>query len=319
MEVVLLKKKDVIDLGIFNYIERIDDGEKAYIAQSLELTKSSKVSLELDRALKWRFNSIVCIGEKYVLNKWLGSNLENLKKDLPRSTSLVFLNDKKTGLPLCIMDGTLISAVRTGVSAVIAVKYLARKEDKVAAVIGTGPIGEECVKALSVLGLEQINITSLDPKLKEIAEELDKIVSCKVVAKDSIEAACKDVPIIVSATTAPRPIIKKEWLMKGFTKISLGGREDEDEVLLCADKIINDNWHHVKKRNSQTVALMFHEGKLKDENIYPDIGHIVSGNVKGRERDDENIYFNAVGLGELDLFVASKIFEKSSKDQKFVF
>ena len=248
MEVVLLKKKDVIDLGIFNYIERIDDGEKAYIAQSLELTKSSKVSLELDRALKWRFNSIVCIGEKYVLNKWLGSNLENLKKDLPRSTSLVFLNDKKTGLPLCIMDGTLISAVRTGVSAVIAVKYLARKEDKVAAVIGTGPIGEECVKALSVLGLEQINITSLDPKLKEIAEELDKIVSCKVVAKDSIEAACKDVPIIVSATTAPRPIIKKEWLMKGFTKISLGGREDEDEVLLCADKIINDNWHHVKKK-----------------------------------------------------------------------
>ncbi|MBL7052107.1 MAG: ornithine cyclodeaminase family protein [Nanoarchaeota archaeon] len=316
MEVTLIDNKEIEEIGLYDYSERIVDVEEAYKA-SIENSLSSKISLEV--GFKWKFNSLVSIGDKYVLNKWLGANVENINVGLPRSTSLVVLNDKKTGFPLCIMDGTFISAVRTGGAAAVAVKYLARKEDKVAAVIGTGPIGEECVKALSVLGLEKINITSLDPKLKEIAEELDKKVSSKVVAVSSIEEACKDAPIVVSATTTPRPIIKKEWLMQGFTKISLGGREDEDEILLSADKIINDNWKHVKKRKSQTVALMYDEGKIKDNMIYSDIGHIISGNVKGRESDNENIYFNAVGLGELDLFVAAKIYEKSKKENKFQF
>ncbi len=317
MEVILLNNEEIEKIGLFDYSERILDVEEAYRASVREDSLSSKISLEV--GFKWKFNSLVSIGEKYVLNKWLGANVENINLGLPRSTSLVVLNDKKTGLPLCIMNGTLISAVRTGGAAAVAVKYLARKDDKVAAVIGTGPIGEECVKALSALGLEKINITSLDPRLKEIAEELDQKVSSKVVAVDSIQEACKDAPIVVSATTTPKPIIKKEWLLNGFTKISLGGREDEDEILLSADKIINDNWEHVKKRKSQTVALMYHEGKIKDDMIYQDIGYIVSGNVKGRESDEENIYYNAVGLGELDLFVASNIFEKSNKDRKFVF
>ena len=80
-----------------------------------------------------------------------------------------------------------------------------------------------------------------------------------------------------------------------------------------ADKIVVDNWETIKHRLVSTVALMAHEGLIKDEDIHAQLGQILSGVKTGRENDEEIIYFNAVGTGILDLAVATRCYHEAMK------
>ncbi|MBW2971946.1 ornithine cyclodeaminase family protein [Candidatus Woesearchaeota archaeon] len=317
MKVHVIDEESVGRAGCFDYRAAIRDVESAYKAHAARRTLSSKIAIDIDTALDWKFNSLVCVGDKFALNKWLGANAGNLKKGLPRSSGLIILNDRATGLPLCIMNGTSISAVRTGASAAVAAKHLAKRGATTAAVIGTGPIGKECVMALAAAGFKNIKITSLDPGLDGIAKKWSSACDADVSAAASVQDSCAGSAVVVSATTASKPIIKRAWLEKGVLRINLGGREDEDDIILESDKLINDCWESAKHRNVQTISNMYHEKKIRDSDVYQDIGHILLGKVPGRESDDEMIFFNAVGLGELDLFIAQRIYEKAGKDKSF--
>jgi len=314
MKIHILNEEKIKKAGILDYKQAVKDVEEAYSAHSLKKTKSSKIALDIDEKLDWKFNSLVCIGKKYSINKWLGANVNNINKKIPRSNILITLNDSETGLPLCIMNGTLISAVRTGVSAAVAAKHLAKSNATIATVIGTGPIGRETVKALASVGFNKIRISSLDDNLNEIAKQLSIDSGAIVTPSKNAEEACTNSEVIVTATTSPKPIVKNEWLNKGVLRISLGGREDYDEVILNSNKLINDDWEAVKHRNVQTISNMYHEGKISDSMIHPNIGEIILGKSKGRENDNEIIFFNAVGMGELDLFIAQRIYENSEKE-----
>lgn len=82
--------------------------------------------------------------------KWYGSNTENKKAGLPRSILMMMLNDKDTGAPLALMSANLLSAYRTGAIPGVGAKYLARKESKVAAIVGPGVMGKHLLQHLSV-------------------------------------------------------------------------------------------------------------------------------------------------------------------------
>ena len=84
-----------------------------------------------------RFMSLIAyLGGRFHVcgNKWYGSNIENRKRNLPRSIHTVTLNDPDTSEPLAIMSGNLISAMRTGAVPGVAAKYLAHKDAKVVSV-----------------------------------------------------------------------------------------------------------------------------------------------------------------------------------------
>src|SRR5699024_8361408 len=81
-------------------------------------------------------------------NKWYGSNIENVKKGLPRSIHTFTLNDKDTGAPLSIMAGNLISSQRTGAVPGVASKYLAKKDAAVVGAVGGGASNQSCIDAI---------------------------------------------------------------------------------------------------------------------------------------------------------------------------
>ena len=74
---------------------------------------------------------------------------------------------------------------------------------------------------------------------------------------------------------------------------------------------IQDNWFNVKHRMVSTVALMWRDGLIKDEDIYSQLGGILNGTKPGRENDEEIIYFNAIGTGLLDLAVTTRCYRKA--------
>jgi ornithine cyclodeaminase/alanine dehydrogenase-like protein (mu-crystallin family) len=92
----------------------------------------------------------------------------------------------------------------------------------------------------------------------------------------------------------------------------VGGWEDEYGVAQKADKIVCDEWEVVKHR-SQTLCRMYNEGLLEDNDIYANLSELISGTKVGRERDDEFIYFNSVGLSYIDINFARYIYEEAVK------
>jgi ornithine cyclodeaminase/alanine dehydrogenase-like protein (mu-crystallin family) len=89
--------------------------------------------------------------------------------------------------------------------------------------------------------------------------------------------------------------------------------EEEYDVVLHANKIIADDWEIVKHRKTPVLARMYDEGKIKDSDIYANLDEIVAGKKKGRETDDERIFFSPIGMAHEDVAVASLIYEQAKK------
>ncbi len=129
--------------------------------------------------------------------KWYGSNVENKKKGLPRSILMMMLNDKDTGAPLALMSANLLSAYRTGGIPGVGAKYLARKDSKVAAIIGPGVMGKTSLEAfVSVCpNLDTVKIKgrgkkSMDSFTAFVREKLPQIKNIEIC--DTVESAVRD-------------------------------------------------------------------------------------------------------------------------------
>ena len=107
------------------------------------------------------------------------------------------------------------------------------------------------------------------------------------------------------------PIVHSGWLKKGTLLMNLADYEVTYNCVKRADKIVVDNWDTIKHRMVSTVAMMWKEGLVKDEDITAQLGQILAGTKAGRENDEEIIYFNAVGTGILDLAVTTRCYRKA--------
>lgn len=123
--------------------------------------------------------------------------------------------------------------------------------------------------------------------------------------------AVKDSDIIICVTMANTPFIEADWLKKGSLLMNMADFEVTYDCVKKANKIVVDNWETIKHRMISTVALMWKDGVIKDEDIYAQLGQILTGDKKGRENDDEIIYFNAVGTGILDIAVTTRCYRKA--------
>jgi ornithine cyclodeaminase len=249
--------------------------------------------------------------------KWIGSNPSNPKThQLPRASGIVVLNDPETKLPLAIMDTAIISAMRTGAAGGVGMKYLARNNSRVMGIIGAGVQARTQAMAAKVVfpALEQVYIYDILPErseawCREMAPKLN--VACRPAA--SAEEAVTASDFFVTVTTAHEPFVKAAWVKPGQTYIHMAGYEDEVAVVKRADKIVVDSWTEVEHRALQTVVMAVQQGVISEKDIYAEVGEIILGTKKGRERDDEFIYYNTVGMGIEDIAFASCVYEEARR------
>lgn len=243
--------------------------------------------------------------------KWIASFPANPGRyGLPRASGIIILNDPDCGLPVAVMDGTLVSAMRTGAVTGVAAKYLARKDSRVAALIGAGVQSRTQLQALRVTlpSLEQVFVA--DPvrdRAETFAREMSIGLPRPIIIADA-EEAIKAADVVVTATTTAQPIVRKGWLRPGAFYSHVGGYECEFDVVKEVDRRVTDNWSEIKHRGIQTFALMHQQGLLRDEDIECDLGAIVAGEAPGRRRSDERIMFLAVGMGVEDVAVATRVY-----------
>lgn len=245
--------------------------------------------------------------------KWIAGFPKNpILHGLPRATGFLILNDSWKGIPLAIMDCTLLSAMRTGAATGVGAKYLARPDSKSVAMIGTGVQARTQLEALKVAlpGLKEVRAFDIRRQVAEqYAEEMSELLSMDVRAVDSAEAAVRDADIVVTVTVADEPIVKDAWMKPGSTFAAVGSyQEEEFAVVQNSDKVVVDALDHVLHRHTPVIALMVAQGTIKEEDIV-ELGGIVCGEVPGRETSQERIFFSPIGMGIEDVCVCSTVYQ----------
>jgi ornithine cyclodeaminase len=281
----------------------------------------SKVILDLGEHERGRINAMPAyVGEEFEICgiKWIAGFPHNPKKyGIPRAHAIIVLNDSETGVPLAIMDGTYVSAMRTGAVSGVGAKYLANPESEVAGIIGCGVQARTQIMALkSVLpALTLLKCFDIVPdNSQRFAQWVSEELSLQATAVQSPQQAVQEADVIVTATVADEPIVKATWLKKGCFFSHIGSfQEEEEEVIYTADKVIVDLWHEVLHRGTPLLAKLYRAGKITEESIYANIGEIIRGKKSGRTSKDERIFYSPLGLGSEDVGVASYIFQQAKQ------
>lgn len=314
--ILYLSRNDLIAAGVLNNSDIVEAVRQGLCLHSKGETINEKVAIDFDVDKDWKISALIGIVGSYAGVKWLGANTDNQSILFPRSNSIIALNDRKTGRVLCVMDGALISALRTGAYAALATEVLAQSESAIVGIIGAGVIARCVLLCMAATVREQIRQVLIYDILPDSRDQFAQLMTEKtgiaVESIDDVGEMMRQSGITVSATTAMTPFIKLADVRAASTHIHLGGWEDEKAyVTACGqspNKIVCDDIEMVIHRNVQTVAFAFHDGLIGREHFYGTLGEILSGEKQGRV-GDEMIYFNAVGLPVLDVFVASRLFE----------
>ena len=244
--------------------------------------------------------------------KWAGGFQNNYKIGLPFLSGMILLINPKTGAFLSAMDGVYITAVRTGAASAVCAKVLARKDASVLGIIGAGVQGRMHLRALQhIFGLKEVRIFDIHQNTVEAyRQEMTKELGLKILPKTSYRDVVEGADIVCTVTIGDEPMVKREWLKKGSLVISAGSYQELDpEVVLSAHKIVVDHWGQASHRGE--LAKLVEAGKLGDKNIHAEIGDILAGKKKGRERDDENILAVPIGLGSLDIGCAFEAYRRA--------
>lgn len=235
---------------------------------------------------------------------------------LPAVIARIVLNSPENGVPLAIMDGTYITALRTGAAGATGIKYLSRENSKVAGVCGTGVQGRSQVMGLMEVrpGIEKIKIFDIIPEaMEEFAKEMkEKYPKVEFVPVKSAKEAAEGSDIVITCTPSPKAYLDGAWLKKGAHVSAIGAdtgakRELMTSVIQKCDKHVVDFIPQAFVVGDFKVPK--DEGVITEEDIYAELGEIVAGKKKGRTSPDEITMFKATGLAIQDVGTASKVFE----------
>ncbi|MBQ8222615.1 MAG: ornithine cyclodeaminase family protein [Bacteroidales bacterium] len=279
-----------------------------------------KISQIFDMETQNRINCMpaTLLGEDMVCGmKWVSVFPTNAPKGIQNVTGVMLLSEINTGFPVAVIDGTLTTKMRTSGVGCVAAKYLAPSNVKTIGIIGSGeearmhfallkhlfPTINECRVSSRTSSSEESFIRTFNKITSDVT-----FIACN---NDSYKCA-SNADIIITAISGQSPVLKAKDVTKGGLYIHVGGWEDEYEVALKAQKIVCDDWEASKHR-TQTICRMYKEGILKDHDIYANLSDLISGRKKGRDNDDEFIYFNSVGLSYIDLNLANYIYRRAKE------
>lgn len=241
----------------------------------------------------------------------------NTEKGLPTIFSFVGLADATTGEPLAIIEGGLLTALRTGAASGVATAYLANEGAATVAVIGAGIQAKTQLEAVcEVRNVKEVFVYARrKPLVEEFCREMeDKLARfhLTITAARSSEEAVNSADIVIAATKSKTPVFIGSSLKKGVHINGIGSYTPEMQEVgydtLCrVSKIVVDSREAVLEEAGDLI-IPIKAGKMQEQDIYAEIGEIAMGKKAGREAADEITFFKSVGIAALDVAVARQVY-----------
>ena len=249
------------------------------------------------------FRAMPAIGAGHAVLKWVTSFPGNPEKGLPTVKAIVLVSDAETGMPVAVLEGSALTALRTGAAAVLAAETLARPDAGKAAVIGAGVNGKATARAFLARGRE-VMIWDLDPERARVAAEE---LGASVAGRDEALAA----DIVATVTPAYEPIFAEGSLLPG-QHISLMGADGPDKCEIAPREIARthvfcDDW--TQASHAGELQHSVHEHLLERTQV-TQLGDVLAGLAPGRASAEEITTFDSTGLAIQDLALALAVLER---------
>ena len=249
--------------------------------------------------------------------KWIPSNPENpRKRGMPRASAIIILNDPETGYPLAVMDGTIISAARTGAATGVGAKYLARRDSEKVAIIGAGPISRPQIMALHVVlpALKEVSIFDLNAgRAQKLADEMQRLYNrTNFIVAPSAEASVRGADVVVTVTSGvslDRAYLEASWLREGVFVSTVAANDSKIEVVVQADKLVLTNVEELD--NPIWLAGLAVAKGLRSREDFVSMGSIIIGQNPGRQNDRERVFYNPGGMGIEDVVAADRVYRNA--------
>lgn len=241
--------------------------------------------------------------------KFLSDLPSNRAAGLPTQRSTILLMSAGTGECEAVLDGRLVTAIRTAAASAVATAHLARTSSAVLGLIGAGTLAVEHTRAIArVRPIEKVLVWSRTAATVEEfgrrVRDLDLGVEHAESPRDVLSAA----DIVCTLTPSKDPIIHGAWFRPGLHLNAVGAppRPDHREIdgpgMGSARLVVDSRATALTK--SGDVLLAIDEGHLTEAAIALELGDIVLDPGLGRRHDEDLTLFNSVGIGLQDLVTA---------------
>jgi alanine dehydrogenase len=231
---------------------------------------------------------------------------------------LVPLYEMATGDLVAQIEADYMGQLRTGAASGVATKYLARKDSRVAAIIGTGGQAKTQLEAIALVRkLESARVYGRDSaKREKFCAEMSTRLGIPVLPCTSAAEAVRGADIISTATTASQPVLNGSDLSPGVHINAIGAnhahkRELDDEAVASADVIVVDSVEQ-SRQEAGDLIIAFHGDEICWTGVKK-LSEIVAGKATGRTSDSEVTLFKSNGIASWDLAAAMKVYAAARK------
>jgi 2,3-diaminopropionate biosynthesis protein SbnB len=316
-----LSSNDVLIIGA-SEVEAVLKGREKQVLDAVQKAYEthSRGASSLPHSSFLRFpdsdkDRIICLpaflGGDYQLAgvKWIASMPDNVARGMERASAVMILNDRVTGRPEAVIEGSIISKQRTAASAALASKVLAPGKPTAIGFVGCGPINAAVAQFLMTTwpNVGRLMAFDLDPARAETfgaaifaqRPDIDFGVSA------SLEELLSECPMVAFGTTAITPYVDDlDACPAGATILHVSLRDLKVGAVLSNHNIVDDLDHVNRAATSIHLAS---EQTGNTDFVHSSLGDILLGKTSLPERDDRKIIFSPFGMGVLDLAVADLV------------
>jgi ornithine cyclodeaminase/alanine dehydrogenase-like protein (mu-crystallin family) len=240
---------------------------------------------------------------------------ENAGTRLPTHQAVIVAFDPETGEPLALLDGTAITAVRTGAASALSVRLLAPEDASTLAILGSGVQARSHARAIArVRRLQTIRVASREPEAVEaLVGELRDELGVDVEAAGSYEEAVRGADLVAATTHSPQPVVEREWLEPGAHVTSVGvnphGREVDGPVVRDALVVVESRAAALAPfpAGSNDLLWPIRDGLIGEDHIHAELGELVLGTRPGRTHPRQITLYKSVGVAVQDAAAASLV------------
>jgi len=240
----------------------------------------------------------------------------NRAQGLPAIQGLVCLFDSATGTPLAVLNGTHLTALRTGAASGLATDLLACADALTAAILGAGVQGRTQLEAVcAVRPIRKVWVYDVRAEVAEaFADEMGVALAVEVTAASSAQEAVRGADVVCAATVSSRPVFADADLAPGAHINAVGSykphvQEIPAETMQRALVVVDHRASALAETGDLIIPI--EQGLMQEADIHAELGEIVAGQVVGRTSESQTTLFKSVGVAIQDLAAATRAFEQA--------
>ena len=227
----------------------------------------------------------------------------------------VLLFDGETGEPRALVNASAVTAIRTAAVSAVATRVLARPDARELAVLGSGVQARAHLEAMTkVRPFERARVWSLTPDhAQAFASEAEAPFAVEAVG--SAEAAVRRADVVVTATSAREPIVRREWLAAGAHVNAVGSSipttRELDAATVSAAALFADSRDSLVNESGDYLFAV-EEAGIGPDHVRAELGEVLTGSREGRRSPQELTVFKSLGLAVEDLAAAEHAYARAN-------